>query len=168
MTIRTRPATLDDAPALARIHVESWKEAYQEVLPQSLLDDLSIGAREKDWKQWLAGDVWTTTVAEADGVVVAFCSIDLTSEDGRNGEIAALYVSPDRWRSGFGRTLLRDAFAELRLRGKEEVILWVFADNEPAISFYARFGFTPDGGKMLHEASGQEAVRLRADLGENP
>jgi GNAT superfamily N-acetyltransferase len=76
-------------------------------------------------------------------------------------EIAAIYVTPDVWRTGVGTALLDAALTETRARGCKSMTLWVLADNHRARDFYARFGFTPDGAAMLHEASGQTEIRLR-------
>lgn len=42
--MRTRDAVVEDAPGIARVHVESWRAAYAGLMPQAVLDDLSVGA----------------------------------------------------------------------------------------------------------------------------
>src|SRR3989442_5790865 len=37
-----RPAVVEDAPAIAQVHVESWKTTYKGIFPESLLDGLSV------------------------------------------------------------------------------------------------------------------------------
>lgn len=37
-----RKATSEDAPAIAKIHVETWQSVYRGQMPDSLLDNLSI------------------------------------------------------------------------------------------------------------------------------
>ena len=44
-TIAIRAATPADAPAIGRIHVESWRETYSELLPSDLLDSVSAVVR---------------------------------------------------------------------------------------------------------------------------
>ncbi|MEE8391259.1 MAG: hypothetical protein V3S14_10765 [Anaerolineae bacterium] len=50
---RNRPPTLpkatlvDDAPALARVHVDSWRTAYRELVPESYLQGFSYQWREE-------------------------------------------------------------------------------------------------------------------------
>jgi GNAT superfamily N-acetyltransferase len=97
--------------------------------------------------------------------VLGFCALAVPSRDEDTGErvaeIAAIYVTPDAWRGGVGTALLDAALTEVRARGCKSVTLWVLVDNHRARDFYARFGFTPDGAAMLHEASGQTELRLR-------
>jgi hypothetical protein len=37
-----RPATPDDADAIASVHVRSWQAAYRGIVPDAMLDALSI------------------------------------------------------------------------------------------------------------------------------
>jgi hypothetical protein len=44
--IVVRRATLDDAPAIARVHVAAWQRAYRGQMPDAVLDGLDeSGAR---------------------------------------------------------------------------------------------------------------------------
>jgi ribosomal protein S18 acetylase RimI-like enzyme len=56
---------------------------------------------------------------------------------------------------------MRDALAGLGQRGWQEVSLWVVEGNDRAISFYQRFGFSFDGARKSHEASGARERRMR-------
>lgn len=51
-----RPATVDDAHDLAVVHVRSWQQAYRGLMPQAVLDRLSIAEREAGWARLLASD----------------------------------------------------------------------------------------------------------------
>ena len=48
-----RFANASDAPQIAKIHVESWKEAYRGLLPDAYLSSLSIPKRETAWHEIL-------------------------------------------------------------------------------------------------------------------
>ena len=37
-----RPAELDDAPAIAQVHVDTWRSNYAGMIPQAYLDSLKI------------------------------------------------------------------------------------------------------------------------------
>jgi len=41
-----RPATPEDARAIAEVHVASWRYAYRGLLPDDVLDRLSVEERE--------------------------------------------------------------------------------------------------------------------------
>lgn len=159
---------MDDARAIARVHVRAWQVAYRGVVPDEVLDWLSVDERERRWRELLSGGGrWTTLVAGDD--VAGFCTVVAPARDPdagpRTGEIAAIYVSPERWRSGHGSALLAAALAELRRGGAREATLWVFATNAAAIAFYDRFGFSADGSERGDDF-GQTAIRMRAPLGE--
>jgi len=53
-----RAAVPADARAIAEIHVASWRSAYRGLLPDSLLDAMSVDELEQRWRSRLpAGPV---------------------------------------------------------------------------------------------------------------
>jgi GNAT superfamily N-acetyltransferase len=169
-----RAAKQEDAWAIARVHVCSWQVAYRGLVPDGVLDGLSIEHRERIWRKLLSesGGASFTLVAERDGGVAGFCHVAAPSRDDDASdstcEVTAIYVDPDAWRAGVGRALLDTALSDVRQDGWEEATLWVFAQNVGAHAFYERFGFTRDGAEVQHEPSGQIEVRLRASLRGEP
>ena len=92
-----RPATPDDSRAIATIHVETWRVAYLDIVPQAHLDSLSIEQREQRWRVALANTFGrTTTVVESEGAVIGWCTYgpyrgpEVTPE---TGELWAIYVA---------------------------------------------------------------------------
>ena len=53
-----RRATLEDAMAIASVHVRSWKSAYPGQIPQGYLDSLHPKDRVEGWEQVLAATDW--------------------------------------------------------------------------------------------------------------
>jgi ribosomal protein S18 acetylase RimI-like enzyme len=158
-----RPARRRDADAIAGVHVRSWQAAYRGLLDDELLDSLTTAERARSWRGWLVAADSSTIVAESGGVLVGFC----TTVRGRGAagcEIAALYVEPELVRGGIGTALLRAALEEARADGAAAVTLWVLEANEPARAFYERFGFADDGGRELHERSGEPVIGMRVEL----
>lgn len=156
-----RPATPVDAPAIAALHVRTWRIAYRGILPAQLLDDLSVDLRTAAWRETLS-ETDPTVVAEDAGALIGFCALELPSrEDDRALEVSALYVEPTRWRSGVGRALLAAALGALGEGRWDEVTLWVLRRNAQARAFYARSGFRLDGASDVHQASGMPIVRMR-------
>lgn len=151
-----RRPTSADAGAIADVHVRSWQIAYRGLVPDEVLDNLSIAHRKSTWQTLLARN------AKGAFTLVARSRDDDAGE--RTCEVAALYVDPDHWRAGIGRKLLVTALREVAAAGAEHVTLWVFAENHPALAFYRRFGFVADGAEKWHEASGQKEIRLRAPI----
>jgi ribosomal protein S18 acetylase RimI-like enzyme len=157
-----RPAQVADAAALAAIQVDGWHWAYRGIMPDDVLERLSVEDRRARWHDILA-DGRGTTVAEADGVIVGFSSWGpIRDEDAAGaGEVYALYVDRHAARQGHGRCLLTAALDALEADGFHDVRLWVLRDNTPARLFYEALGWTPDG---IEKASpwGPMEVRYRA------
>lgn len=163
-----RRAVAEDAACIATVHVRSWHEAYRGIVPDEVLDGLSVTQREAFWRSALSlSEPPSVYVAERDDEVVGFCAVGSSRDedaDPSTAEIGAIYVLPSAWRTGVGRALMDAALADLRDGGSESVTLWVFAQNQRALDFYARFGFEADGAQTVHEGSGAIEVRLRASL----
>jgi len=143
-----RRAGLDDATAIAEVHVASWRGAYAELLPQSLLDALSVERRADQWRDQLADPEQTTLVA-VDGLrgVVGLASVGEsrdTDTDASTGELSAIYLHPSVWGVGLGRALHEAAVAALSHRYRAAK-LWVLDSNTRAQVFYERQGWVADG-----------------------
>ena len=168
-----RPATEDDAPALADLHVRAWQWAYRGLLPDGYLADLprQTADREAMWCRQVreppaSSPVW---VAERDGRVIGFCNA-VPSRSGEPGtaDLLTLYVEPEVVGTGVGAALMRRALDDLRARGYRAALLWVLEGNERARRFYERWGWVPDGARRSEEIWGAvaEEVRYRIELAE--
>jgi ribosomal protein S18 acetylase RimI-like enzyme len=170
MPVEVRRAVPSDAAAIAAVHVRTWQVAYRGLMPDELLDRLSVAERETFWRDALTRrqGPGAVLVAAQDGAVLGFCAVATPSRDDDAGdgvaEIGAIYVESGVWRAGVGRALMQTALDDLRAEGWRAVTLWVLAENRQAREFYAQFGFGPDGAETAHEPSGQTEVRLRASL----
>ncbi len=47
-------ASYDDAPAIARVHVDTWRTTYRGIVPEDYLATLSYEKRESRWAQMLS------------------------------------------------------------------------------------------------------------------
>ena len=66
-----RPATPEDALAIAAVHVDAWKAAYRGIVPDEFLDSLSIEQRSDAWRQILSeGSPENVMVAQAADSIV--------------------------------------------------------------------------------------------------
>lgn len=165
-----RTAVPGDAPGIAAVHVETWRAAYVGLVPQPILDRLSIDRRLAFWSEHLSspGDS-RTWVADADGRIVGFAgtarptAADLPQA---TAELEMIYLLPETWRQGVGRALLRAAVADLVERGFATAILWVFTANDRARRFYEANGWLADGSAQMLDFDGTpvEEIRYRIDL----
>lgn len=153
--IHIRAATPEDAHGAAAVHVAGWRAAYRGQFPDALLDGLDVDKRAKAWATWLEDPALDVHVAVGDRVV-GFCMLrpsrDATDTEDVGaspamevGEIPAIYLHPDVWRTGLGSRLLDTSLAQARERGFREVHLWVLETNQRARSFYEARGFRFDG-----------------------
>lgn len=140
-----RPATIADAEAIARVHVESWRTTYTGKLPQSYIDQLTVERRTAYWTASLQreGSQRGTFVAcDEWGQVVGFVGCGpLRGEIGAyDGEIYVIYLLESAQGLGYGRALVSEAATHLTALGFESMLLWVLQDNPNARGFYARLG----------------------------
>jgi L-amino acid N-acyltransferase YncA len=165
-----RPATPDDADAIASVHVRSWQAAYRGIVPDAMLEGLSIERRASWWRGELTEMMPPTArwVVERSGRVVGFASIGTARGDTAGpgiGELFTLYREPEAWSQGLGRALNDQAIVGLRASGFRSAIMWVLADNVCGRRFYERTGWQPDGATMGWEASGTTVDEVRYRIG---
>ena len=73
--MRIRPATPDDASALARVHIDSWRSAYRGLVPDAHLAKLDYGLRAERFRKDLAESPEETHLAEEGGEVLGFLRV---------------------------------------------------------------------------------------------
>ncbi len=153
---RVRRARLDDADAIARVHVETWRHAYRGIVPDAYLDGLSVDERRAMWRASIEKGAPVVLVAEEATRLAGFAAVGPCRDKNaapNTFEIWALYVAPDAWGRSLGRDLCAAACALARSAQATSLSLWVIADNEPARRFYASVGFT-------EEPASRQAFRL--------
>jgi ribosomal protein S18 acetylase RimI-like enzyme len=156
-------AKLEDAHAIAEIHVLTWRAVYQGIVPADYLATLSVEKREALWRDSIAKGTPELWVAKTEGRVIGWVAFGPCRDKGtppQVGEVWAIYVTASHWSSGVGRALWLTARERLQRHGYKSVSLWVLAENSRAIKFYLAAGFAPDlsstkeltlGGKPLTE-----------------
>jgi ribosomal protein S18 acetylase RimI-like enzyme len=154
--LEIRDATPADAPDIATVHVESWRAAYRGLLPDEVLDGLSVPDRARWWRETLAvANGRATLLAVEDGTVLGFAAFGRVLEgnpredDQQVGQLYALYLRPSAWGRGVGSTLHAAAMARLHEAGYTRVGLWRLAGNDRAQRFYQRHGWFDDGRAQL-------------------
>jgi ribosomal protein S18 acetylase RimI-like enzyme len=150
-----RPATPEDAEAVARVHVETWRAAYAHALSAEGLASLSVTQRAELHRRS------PPVVAEVDGEIVGFVSVGPGTDPDTDGELYAIYVLPDHWGSGVGRALMQAGEERMRELGHRHAILWVLEDNPRARRFYEAAGWTLDGTRRPIEIFGQPVPEIR-------
>jgi ribosomal protein S18 acetylase RimI-like enzyme len=159
-----RPARLEDAEAIARVHVATWRAAYGHAVPSEMLAAVDVGERAELWKGWLAGPS-ATFVGEVGDEVCGFVNVGASVDHPGEGELFSIYVLPTAWGTGLATALIDAGEEELRTRGFTRARLNVLADNPRARRFYERQGWargeTFQSTFLGHEV---ELARHRKDL----
>ena len=147
-----RPAELDDAAAIASVHVNAWQAAYKGIIPQHYLDAMTVQNRHDGWLQVLERDTsiaFTLISEDHDQHIVGYASAGLARSYKRffQAEISSLYVLPDYQDAQHGRRLFMAAANRLAGGGFKGLIVWVLAEN-PARKFYQKLG-----GKLVGQTT---------------
>lgn len=149
----------DDRFAISRIYEESWKYAYQGIVPQAYLDSIPAG----QWASKLDQEGIGTLVAVEDRKLIgtsSYCKSRWEEFSG-DGEIISIYFLPQYMGRGYGSKLLHAAVEELQKRGFSDIFLWVLEENQRARKFYEKCGFVLAEYDMEHEIGGKILRELR-------
>jgi GNAT superfamily N-acetyltransferase len=153
-----RRATVDDAEAIERIRVETWRATYRGLLPDTLIDQLQLNVQRRRERLRSPSPSEINFVAE-DGVDVvgyAFAGPERSHDPEYPGEVYAIYVLPAAQGKGHGRALIRECARELAAGGMTSMLIWVLRENQIGRGFYVRIGGTPVREKPLEEFPGAE------------
>ena len=141
----TREATYSDIPAIARVHVDTWRSTYSGIVPDEVLTDLSYEKRENAWQsvfeQAAHSDGFTYVSEDETGRIIGFLDggRERTGDWLYQGEINAIYILSSYQHRGVGRELVRLAVEKLWQIDIHSMLVWVLEDN-PACKFYEALG----------------------------
>ncbi|MFD2761555.1 GNAT family N-acetyltransferase [Lentibacillus juripiscarius] len=172
--MKIRKATQQDASGIAKVHVDSWRTTYKNIVPDAFLDSLNYENRTKLWKQNVHKMI--VFVAEMDdGEIVGFSTGGQEREgkfDGYDGELYAIYILQDYQGRGIGRKLVEPVVDELVRNGINSMLVWVLEGNG-AKHFYEKLGgekidtadITIGGAELKETAYGwQDLSRLQKEV----
>lgn len=156
-----RKATPADVPALAVVHVASWRATYAGLVPAAAMP--TVAQRCAGWSRRLDDPATVHVVAELDGAIVGFTSAGPSRDDDGVGcgELYTIYLQPTRWGQSFGRTLHDAVLGELAVGGWAESTLWVVRGNTRARGFYEHCGWRLDGAERLEDWNGTDLDEVR-------
>ncbi|WP_282935211.1 GNAT family N-acetyltransferase [Paenibacillus sp. RC67] len=136
-----RKAVLSDAPGIAKVHVDSWKTSYTNIIPDEYIVKLSYEKREQMWKGIIPKGI--VFVAENDhGKIVGF-SDGGAERSGKypefDGELNSIYILQEYQGQGIGKLLVKSVVNELKNNGMKSMLVIVLEDNSSRL-FYERLG----------------------------
>lgn len=160
-----------DAEAIAEVMVESWSSVYRGLMPDSVVDGVTIELRTAQWHQIFADPYPRTAVfvAEHDGAVVGMSHVGATRDGDldveRIGEVFAIYVVPEHAGHGHGKGLMMKSLDWMRSDGFSAAMLWVLDTNTVGRGFYERGGWRLDTATKMDESFGEPLNEVRYRIG---
>jgi RimJ/RimL family protein N-acetyltransferase len=143
--LNLRYATLSDVAQIANCHIISWQKIYRGLMPDTLLDGLSVVERIKQWTDILRQQI-KVLVLERENQIIGFASFSASRDEDTNSnicaEVTSFYLHPDVWHQGLGTILCQAVLTDIETMGFKEIIVWVFTANQQARNFYQKMGFT--------------------------
>jgi GNAT superfamily N-acetyltransferase len=148
--ISFREATVSDCPAVAKVHVQSWKGSFAGIVPQTFLDKMSVEKRTLAFEAGFSADSYKMYVAEVAGRgVVGFADFGEPREfiGGHEGELYAIYLAPEFQRKGIGERLFHLGVDYFIGSGKDSMYLLAL-EVSPYRLFYEKMGGRVIGNKQ--------------------
>lgn len=157
--MKVRKAVLEDVKGIAKVHVDSWKTTYSNIVPKEYLNNLNYESRERLWKENIPqGNVY---VAENDaGEIIGFSSggKERTSQyPDYTGELYAIYILKEYQGNGIGKQLVKPIMEDLQKQSIFTMIVLVLEENSSRLFYEAIGGKKIDiieieiAGKALNE-----------------
>ena len=149
----------DDRMAISRVYEESWRHAYQGVIPHAYLDAIPTGY----WASAIDMPGRETLLLHDKENIVGVCSFGPSrfKKLVNWGEIFSIYLLPQYMGKGCGTQLLRSAIEELKKRSYKKLFLWVLEENNRARHFYERCGFLKAADVIEEKIGGKNVREIR-------
>ena len=162
MSVRVRAAVFQDAAAIARVHVDTWRSTYRGIMDEEFLRSLSHEQRQRNWEAALQDSkTQSLFVAEDDQheiVGFAACGPAREQKELFDGELYAIYVIQKAQRKQIGKKLVLFVSRDLKTRGFNSMLVWVLAGN-PFKKFYVSLGGEQIASKIV-EVGGRNLEEL--------
>ncbi|MFO7797039.1 MAG: GNAT family N-acetyltransferase [Promethearchaeia archaeon] len=145
-----RDARRSDALDIAKIQVNTWKQAYKDIFPEEFLESRSYEEKVVANQKWLE-DLQDTTrvfVAELDTKQIIGFAVGGLERDNNpdyKGELWGIYISKNYQRKGIGTKLFERVVKHLLDMNINSMLVWVLKDN-PYRMFYEKLN-----GQMILE-----------------
>lgn len=160
-----RVARVEDAPAMARVMVDTYLSAHRGQMPEEVWTK-----RKEEWTYEVSEQSWARTLRElSEGARPQECiyvALDAAGEvvglavggspraggPEDTGEIHMLYVRESHQHRGHGRRLVQAVAAHLAQMGRHALVIGCLTANAPARRFYEALG-----GRLVGEREFDEA-----------
>jgi GNAT superfamily N-acetyltransferase len=170
--VSVRPARPEDAADVARVQVVTWRTAYRDLLPATVLDGWDAEAATQSWRAAIAapptpGHGVLVAVERAEVVgFAAYGPAELAAgepphPDGPSLEVAPLLVEPRWGRRGHGSRLLAAVVDLARATGAGRLQCWLAESDAVSADFLESAGWAPDGWARTLDTGGTPLREVR-------
>jgi putative acetyltransferase len=128
--------------------IELWRRSWSQAYP-AIDFDARLAWWHQRWREELVPTA-TIVVAETDGALVGFVTVDPATE-----YLDQIVVAPETWSSGLAAALLDEA----KRLSPAHLTLHVNKDNARAVRFYEKHGFVIQGGDV-NPLSGRPVYKM--------
>jgi GNAT superfamily N-acetyltransferase len=149
--ISYREAGLADCAEVAKVHVRSWRESFAGLVPETVMERITVEKRTKAFAERFQGDAYRMYVAEVvDRGVIGFadCGEPREKIDPYQAELYAIFLLPEFQGAGVGRRLFSSCVEGLVKSGKSSMYLLAF-EKSPYRSFYDKLGGVVIGKRQV-------------------
>ncbi len=140
-SVQIRPATLNDAPAIAQIY-------NSEIAGSTTTLDM-VERTLDDQVAWISehGGIYPAVVCELDGVVVGFGALSpFRNRPGYSGTVEdSVYVAAGTRRGGVGLAILNELIRLASSHGFHSILALIGGGGEPSIRLHLKAGFRQVG-----------------------
>lgn len=160
--MKIRIATIEDAYAIAKVHVDSWKTTYKGIIPDHFLKSLTYEERTELWKQnIIREDIYIIVAENNNGDIIGFAdawkrdnNLELNSCD-----LTSIYLLEEYHGIGVGKALMKELFIYFKKMGYSKIFVDVLEDNNTKHFYeyynaqYVKNVQIKIGGKLLNEST---------------
>jgi GNAT superfamily N-acetyltransferase len=140
--ISYRKASIEDCLEVAKAHVQSWRESFAGLVPETVTERITVEKRTKVFMERFQSSSYEMYVAEVSnrGVIgFADCGEPRHEIVGYQAELYAIFLLPEFHGLGVGRRLFSLCMEAVVKSGKSSMYLFTF-ENSPYRSFYDKLG----------------------------
>lgn len=149
--VNIRRAGRGDEKHLAHIQTESWKAAFDKIIPSELLSKCTETERVTAmYRRLMNENKGNGYILEIDGKPHCIAWWDETREKDMAGfaELICIHSLRDNWHKGYGQMMMDKVLDDAKNAGYTGIMLWAFEKNVRAIRFYKASGFVASERKQ--------------------
>jgi len=167
--VSARLAWPDDAAAIARVQLATWREQYAGLLPTATIDALDAHELAERWATAVSSPkdarmrvLVALERAAVRGFALVHPSYDPDSDQLADGEVGEFAIDPSHQRKGHGSRLVQAAIDTLAADKFTRALWWIPTTDDALRRFVSESGWEPDGAhRELASETGETVKQIR-------